>query len=99
MIENLPDKLRIDISTVTNREWLWLEERCRINVAKMADEPMKMLMSFRALAVRRWQVENGQPATATFDESADGLFDSIDFGIDTPEAGDAADPTQPADAG
>lgn len=93
-----PDKLSIDASSVTNREWLWLEDSCGVNVVVIKEHPMRLLYSLKTLAVRRWQAGQGEPPSATFSDVLDGLWDDVELEM-TGEQDDADPPTVPVDAG
>lgn len=80
MSEELPEKLEpFDPAGIKNREWLWLEDSCGVNAVTAKDHPMRLIMAFKALALRRWEAAQGRPPKITFADVVDGTYDHVEL--------------------
>lgn len=94
MNEDMPERVTLDASTISNREWLWLEDSCGVVATSAQAKPMRSVLAFKTLALRRWETTQGRPPKITFDNVVDGTFDDVKFDI---EGGEPADPPAAAE--
>ena len=96
MNEDLPDSVALSMASVTNREWLWLEDSCGVVVTTVESHPTRAALALKTLALRRWEASQGRPPAITFGDVVDGKFDAVK--MDLGDGDEEPDPTSPVDA-
>ena len=99
MNEDLPDVLTISMDSVSNREWLWLEDSCGVVVTTIEKHPARAALAMKTLALRRWESSQGRPPSIGFGDVVDGKYDAVKLDLKAEsEEDEESDPTGPVDA-